>query len=138
MADAAVKVSDAARDLGVTPQAVRNLINAGELEADRAPNGHWRVRRHSFDAYLDQRAPRASRSIPQQPARELDLLIESLMRERDTYRTEALALRDAGLQLNAATQELRDAMQSMVRAQQLQSDALTQLLAPRSADDLAR
>ena len=59
--------------LGVSPQHVRRLIAAGELEAECLPNSHgWQLPFRSILAFEDRR--HASREVSDQAARDLDRL----------------------------------------------------------------
>ena len=65
-------------------------------------------------------------------------LIATLEWQRDHYRAEAAAISAAALSVNAAAQELRTVVVSLVAALDAQSDALSQLLGPASPQDMTR
>lgn len=65
-------------------------------------------------------------------------LVRALERERDRYRADAAAARTAALAVNSAARELDGAVRAMLDVLAHQSDALIQLLAPGSPEDLTR
>jgi excisionase family DNA binding protein len=147
-----LRVSDAARRLSVTSQAVRDWIHAGHLPA-RKEGRLWLVREQDVDRLAAGRAasqPRASTAGVEDRLRELTeavallnereaasaALVEALARERDRFRADAAASREAALRVNAAAREIDRAVRGLLDVLELQSDALTQLLAPASPEDL--
>jgi excisionase family DNA binding protein len=146
-----LRVTQVARRLSVTQQAVRDWIRAGELAA-RKHGRIWLVDARDLERFAGTRPARqqpASDSVGDQ-LRELTeavaqlgereaasaRLVEALERERDRFRAEAAASKEAALRVNAAAQEIDKAVRRLLEVLELQADALTQLLAPSSPDDL--
>ena len=148
-----VRVAEAARRLGVTPQTVRNWI-AGERLTGWRQGRAWVVDAASLEACAATRpaAPPAARkpaeveerlreltaAVDRLVARESDsaMLLEALQRERDRFRAEAASAKAAALRVNAAARETDKAVRQLLDVMEAQADALTQLLAPSTAEDL--
>ena len=62
--------------------------------------------------------------------------LRSLERERDRYRSDASAVRAAALAVNAAASDLDGSVRQVLEVLAHQRDALTQLLAPGSPEDI--
>ena len=56
--DPMLRVGAVADILGVHPNTARAWIEAGRIAGERAPGGHWRVRRSAVEAYRDAMANR--------------------------------------------------------------------------------
>jgi hypothetical protein len=152
-ASADLRVSDAALRLAVTPQTVRNWIRSGTLKAKKQ-DGIWAVDAASIERCAAARPLRAARErvdgstekrledlaalVATLAAREhtADDLLEALQRERDRFRSEAASAKEAALRVNAAARETHAAVRQLLAVLELQTDALTQLLAPSSLQDL--
>jgi hypothetical protein len=153
--DGRITVGRAASELGLSPQAVRNLIRAGKLVANKAPNDRWRLDGRSVSSYLaahgrkkqhdavaadeiKRRLDDLTRSIDvlMDADRSSVRLLEALERERDRYRADAAAVRAAALGLVASAQDTQSAVAQLLEVLQRQGDALVQLLAPGSPQDL--
>lgn len=146
-------VTEVARRLGVTQQAVRDWIHGGQLEAEK-PGRAWIIDQASFDRFALDRPPSPSRTtsagighdrlaelaaaVDRLVARESasDELLAAVQRERDHFRAEAAAAKEAALRVNSAAREIDKAVRGLLGVLELQSDALTQLLAPSSPQDL--
>ena len=149
---AGLRAAEVARRLGVTSQTVRNWIDSGELKAHKRGK-LWIVDRESYEAYA---ASRPASPPPVQPtdveARLVELteaverlasresateaLVEALSRERDRWRAEAAAAKEAALRVNSAAEQTHKAVEQLLEVLALQADALRQLLAPASVDDV--
>lgn len=154
-ASTTTSATEAARALEVSPQTVRNWIRNGTL-AGRKSNGTWRVEVRSVETRLAERPAKLSHALPptevQSRIDELassvqrllerdqaaERLLASTERERDRFRAEALAAREAALRVNAAARETDAAVRHLLDVLRQQSEALTQLLAPGSAEDLMK
>jgi excisionase family DNA binding protein len=147
----------AAKALDVSLQTVRNWVRSGKLSGTQTASGRVRVDAASVDAVLRARSavPRPTTGTPaslettlseiQHVLGELqsqDLastrLLKTVERERDRFRAEAAALRDASLQLVSAASETEAGVQKLLVVLDRQREALVQLLAPRSPEDLIR
>lgn len=142
-----VGASEAARRLGVTSQTVRDRIRAGSLTGRKDDRGRWRVPEDVLPV-----APAALEDDPSIGARvdhlEHELaelraaqdrgahVSDALAAERDRYRAEAVAARDAAARLNIAVAEASATARSLLNALDAQTESLTQLLAPGSPADL--
>jgi hypothetical protein len=138
-----VGVSKAAQDLGLTPQGVRDLIRSGKLEARKNEADRWRIDGDSLARYLSEHGPKegALSALDRLDRRvsELDRRIESLSEsasalttvenERDRFRSDASALRDALLLYIASAADVEAAFQK-------QRDAFAQLVRPGLIQDL--
>jgi hypothetical protein len=62
--------------------------------------------------------------------------LRGLQRERDRYRSDASAVRAAALAVNAAASDLDGSVREVLEVLAHQRDALTQLLAPGSPEDI--
>lgn len=143
----------AAEWLGVTPQTVRNLLGRQKLRGNQGDRGRWRVETASLEDYLAEHGRKnevhptgdLQREIKQLAAGVSELRsseamsarhVESLEQERDHYRADAAAAREAALMLISAAREVDGAVRQTLRVLELQTDALVQLLAPGSPGDL--
>lgn len=149
-----ISATDAARIAGVTAQTIREWCKNGLVEGvQTGPRQIWRVSGQSLDAYLAERRRRprfdpldelqhtvARLTSAVDELRETGAppaaLVASLERERDRYRAEVAAVREAALRVNSASRQLYEAVSSMLEVMRQQSDALEQLLAPASPLDL--
>lgn len=142
-------VTEAARELSVTPQTIRNWIRAERLEGKKVGRA-WVVSAAAVQREA-QRAPRRERSgsterqlaalvaaVERLEARSTtsEELLELTRRERDHFRADAATAREAALRVNAAAGEINAAVRHLLSILELQSDALTQLLAPATPGDL--
>lgn len=152
--EARVGVAQAAEELGLSSQRVRDLIRAGKLEACKRSNGRWLIDATSFRSYLasgDAQKPR--RPTHREIARRLNelsaavtalvesdrtsvSLLDAVERERDRYRADAAAVREAALRLLASAEDTQNAVVTLLNVMRTQGDALAQLLAPGSPQDL--
>ena len=148
----AVPVRVAAERLAVTGQTVRNMIRRGDLRG-RKEGRRWLVDGDDVER-LAQEQPGSRREPPAAPPTVGELaeavaellrreaaaskLVTALERERDRFRADAAAAREAALRVNAVARETDQAVRHLLEVLELQSDALTQLLAPGSPEDLAR
>jgi Helix-turn-helix domain len=148
------RVGQVAKKLGLSTQAVRNLIRSGKLKADKDPEGRWLIDAASADRYLaeygrrnpapagmervEERLGELARSV--ESLRESNVsatqLLETTERERDKHRAEASAVREAALRLIGSAQETNLVVAGLLKVLKQQEDALVQLLAPGSLDDL--
>jgi hypothetical protein len=150
-----MRVGAVASELGLSTQAVRNLIHSGQLEGSKGANGRWQIDASSFNSYAAEHV-RKKRSAPDMDRieRKLDELAHSIKRletdgaparvldaverERDRYRAEAAGAREAALRAVAAARDACFAIEQLLPAIREQNDALTQLLVPGSPQDLMR
>lgn len=147
----------AAEALDVSPQTIRNWVRRGTLAGTQTASGRLRVDAESVEAVLRRRSvmtepasgpPRSLEATLNDMQRilielqEKDLastrLLEAVERERDRFRAEAGALRDASLQLVSATSETDAGVRKLLDVLERQREALVQLLAPQSPEDLTR
>jgi hypothetical protein len=149
-----IRVTPVARRLGLTSQGVRDLIRAKKLDGVKDPEGRWLVTTKSLARYIAEHGTRTTTDpgIDRMErrlddlARSVETLLESngvgsklltaTERERDKHRAEAAAVREAALRLVASAQETNGAVQRLLGVMQRQEEALVQLLAPGSLDDL--
>jgi predicted site-specific integrase-resolvase len=142
-----VSVTETAKLLGLTPQAVRDRIRAGSLPGQKDDRGRWRIPPHAVPAAsgvsaesqaVDARLATVERQVADLvDARELHIeFVSTLSAERDRYRADAAAAREAAARMNVALAETRDTVRSLLNALDAQSEALTQLLTPGSPADL--
>lgn len=149
-----ISATEAAAIAGVTCQTIREWCKGGLVDGiQTGPRQIWRVSAPSLQSFLGQRgkSPRADALSQTQSAvaklisavAELrdgggasPALVASLERERDRFRAEAAAVREAALLVNSASRELYGAVRSMLEVMRQQGDALEQLLAPASPLDL--
>lgn len=144
--------SAAATKLGVCAQTVRNHLRAGVLRGYRESPRRWLVETASVEEYLARGGTELARDDLAQRVEELAAavrdslagqaaalaLVQALERERDRYRADAAAARAAALTVNASARELDGAVRKMLEVLAHQSDALIQLLAPGTPEDLTR
>jgi excisionase family DNA binding protein len=149
-----IGVGQAADELGLSTQAVRNLIRSDKLDGHKDPGGRWRIDAASVSDRVAKygrrkRAESDVRGIERtldELARSIDFLLESerssarlldaVERERDRHRADAATARDAALRLVASAQDTDSAVSELLGVLQKQRDALVQLLAPGSPQDL--
>jgi hypothetical protein len=149
-----IRVGAVAKDLGLSTQAVRDLIRSEKLEASKDPEGRWLIDAASAAAYLEAHGRRKPDSASAEKIeRRLDELaqaveairesnlgavgqLDAAERERDRYRAEAATARGAALQLVGSAEEKSHVVEGLLRVLQQQETALLQLLAPGSLDDL--
>jgi excisionase family DNA binding protein len=152
--------SEVASRLAVTSQAVRDWIHAGNLAA-RKEGRRWLVDAKDFERFaqarrgreqltpvavgdqhrtvgVEDQLRRLAEAVARLGEREAASarLVEALERERDRFRAEAAASKEAALRVNAAAREIDTAVRRLLDVLELQADALTQLLAPASPEDL--
>jgi excisionase family DNA binding protein len=146
-----IRVSHAARQLGLSPQSVRNLIRAGRLSAEKDDTGRWMVRAEALERYLaDHGRHRPSDTGVddlKRKLRELDRTVQTLgdsnrvalarleavERESDRHRAEAATARTIALQLIQASEETRT---GLCKAAERVEQALVQALLPGSPESL--
>jgi hypothetical protein len=150
-----VRVSALAQRLGLSSQAVRDLIRAGKLKGTKDPEGRWLIEAESAEAYaathargkadgaadiariekkLDELATSVSSLRQENPL--ATRLLETTERERDKHRADAAAVRETALRLAASAQETHVAVSGLLNVLRGQQEALIQLLAPGSPADL--
>jgi hypothetical protein len=147
-----IRVSQVAEELGLSPQAVRNLIRNGKLHG-RKTDGRWLVEAASARRYLAAHGPRrrADGDLEQLQQRVNDLAhtVEALRqadisdvhraveREHDRHRADAVTAREVALHALASARATRSAMAELLEAMRTQEEALIQQLMPDSlADEL--
>jgi excisionase family DNA binding protein len=144
-----VSTGEAARRLGITQQAVRDRVRAGTLSG-RREGREWRV----DAANLPSKAPATPRALStgviaqrltdiesrlsemssaQQSA---DSAAAAIARERDRYRAEAAAAREAALRLSGVTRDAVGAARQLLEALDAQAEAIAQLVGPGSPQDV--
>lgn len=148
-----IPVRDAATRLGVSPQTIRNWLRRNRLKG-RMQGRTWlvdtksiealepRISRHAGNATQPsdiehdsaQLAETVNRLVQREAAAER--LLESIERERDRFRAEAAASKEAALRAIASSVEAQKAARQLLDALELQSDALAQLVAPSSPLDV--
>jgi predicted site-specific integrase-resolvase len=146
-----IRASQAADRLGLSPQAVRNLLRAGKL-AGQQRDGRWMVEESSVRAYLEThgRRPSATNRLAQLQGQvdELTRTVEQLVttdsprstlqaleRERDHHRADAVAA-NAALRLTLASgRATREAVSQLLEALRAQEEALVQQLVPGLLDE---
>jgi hypothetical protein len=149
-----IRVSQLAEELGLSNQAVRDLIHAGKVSAAKDPEGRWLIDGESARSYVAAHAPaKTATSDVKRLEEKLDRLVSGLgelqsanataqqllaatERERDAHRAEASAVREAALRLVSSAQETHTAVSGLLNVMKGQQDALIQLLAPGSPADL--
>jgi excisionase family DNA binding protein len=151
-----LRVSVAAQRLGVTTQTVRNWIRSGALPAHK-DQGIWVVDAESVERYAVERPERRGHGASTVGSIEERLtalttmvtslvqretatreLVEALQNERDRFRAEVATAKDAALRVNAAARETYAAVGELLAVLDRQADALAQLLAQASPQDLER
>jgi hypothetical protein len=149
-----IRVGSVAKDLGLSTQAVRDLIRSGKLEGSKDPEGRWLIDAASAAAYLathgrrkpdaasveriERRLDELAQAVATLKESNTDAanLVEAAERERDRYRTDAATARGAALRLVGSAEEKSQVVESLLKILQQQEAALLQLLAPGSLDDL--
>lgn len=146
----------------MSDQTVRNRVRSGPLRGRKDASGYWQVEAASVEEYLAAHglefaeADLADGAVASR-IEELNVKVDALLardaasaglvaalerecaslgRERDHHRADAAAAKAAALDVNAAARELDGGVRSMLEVLRRQSDALTQLLAPGSPDEL--
>jgi hypothetical protein len=149
-----MRVGAVAKDLGLSTQAVRDLIRSEKLAGSKDPEGRWLIDAASTAAYLEthgRRKPDAA-SVEKIERRLDDLaqevealkkssvgsvdLLAAAERERDRFRAEAATAREAALRLVGSAEEKSHVVEGLLKVLQQQEAAVLQLLAPASLDDL--
>ena len=143
----------AAMLLNVSPQTVRNWVRGGKLSATRTSAGRFLVDAVSVDAVLgaEEAGPSGAGTeagtleeirqiLGELQSRDLRAarLLEAVERERDRFRAESAAFREAALQLLSAASETDSGVRRLLDVLERQREALIQLLAPGSPEDLTR
>lgn len=156
-------VAVAAARLGVSDQTIRNRLRSGPLRGRKDASGYWQVEAASVEEYRADGSQLADADLADgdvaSQLEELNVKVDELLardaasadlvaslqrervalgRERDHHRADAAAAKAAALDVNAAARELDGGVRSMLEMLRRQSDALTQLLAPGSPDDLTQ
>jgi peptidoglycan hydrolase CwlO-like protein len=153
--DGRIGVGQAAIELGMSTQGVRDLIRAKKLQAIKSPKGQWRIEPSSVQRHLrdhGQKPGKAQFDVDALHKKVDDLadsidalmaerksstqLLEALEQERDRHRADAVASRAAALGLLASTQDTHSAIEDLLGALSKQGDVLTQFLTPGSLQDL--
>lgn len=137
--------------LGVTAQTIRQWCEVGKLKARRAGERRvWRVDRASVDSLVALRPQPTAQADLAIQIRDLRVavdrlrsdrsadpsLVAALERERDHYRGESAAVREAALLVNSAARETSSAVRHLIDVLEQQSAALEQLLAPSTPFDV--
>jgi chromosome segregation ATPase len=147
------RVSRAADELGLSTQAVRNLVRSGKLAGSKDPEGRWLIDVDSLSEYLsrhgrhkpasgveriEERLDELTRSVASlsEASASATQLLELTERERDKHRAEAAAAKEAALLLVGSAREATSAVAGLLKSLQQQEEALVQLLAPGSPADL--
>lgn len=148
-----IRVSQVAEELGLSSQAVRNLIRNRKLHG-RKNEGRWLVEAASARRYLAAHGSRrpANGDLVQlrQQVNELARAVEIIQqadtsnashqaveRERDRHRTDAVTAKEVALSAIASARATRSAMAQLLEAMRMQEEALIQQLMPGSlADEL--
>lgn len=148
------RVGPVAKELGLSTQAVRNLIRSGKLKGSKDPEDRWLVDTASVAAYLEthgrrkpdaasterieQRLDALAAAVAALAETNVDAVSRAVIaeRERDRYRAEAATARGAALQLVGSAEEKSQVVEGLLKVLQQQEAALLQLLAPSSLDDL--
>lgn len=136
---------DAARRLAVTAETIRRWVDTGTLDGFREAR---KVRRRYFvSEQAVEELRRRRESGEHSPSEELHRLrervaeleaarhgreLDQLSRERDQYRAENSALKEALLRLNAAMEHTEQAATAHAAALREQREALSVLLTPHS------
>jgi excisionase family DNA binding protein len=149
-----VGVGQAAEELGLSTQAVRDLIRSGKLAGSKDLRGRWLIDAASVSGYvakhgrrkraaldaarIERRLEKLGRSVDSllEANTSAAQLLEAVERERDRYRSDAAATREAALHLVASAQDTHTAVSELLGVLQKQGGALVQLLAPGSPQDL--
>jgi hypothetical protein len=146
-----IRVSKVAEELGLSSQAVRNLIRNRKLHG-RKSDGLWLVEAASVRRYLAAhgRRRRADDDLVQlqQRVNELAQTVEAIRqadtadvshrtveRERDRHRADAVTAKEVALNVLASARVTRSAMAELLEAMRAQEEALIQQLMPDSLAD---
>ena len=148
-----MSVREAATQLGVTPQTIRNWLANHKLDGHQDGRKRvWRVTTQSVEAATPRTPgirlsaasgdgiPAVRQMLEQLLARETsaERVLTAVERERDRYRADAAAVREAAIRVNRAADDLRQVIPSLVGVLEEQSDALAQLLGPTTPAELLR
>jgi excisionase family DNA binding protein len=154
-----ISVTEAARRLSVSGQAVRNWLRSGKLSGDMG-RARWRVDVASVDAIapapdetdadevglqpgpagIEDRVDRLAAAVERLVERDdaSAKLVGALQRERDHFRAEAATAKEVALRVTMAARETDKAVRQLLDVLAIQADALAQLLAPSSPEGLVR
>lgn len=145
--------AQAAELLEIGEERVRQLCRNGTLAASKVPGGReWQI----DAAAVAERAGSIPPSRRRRPAASTEVSVDEIVeavirrlcqppdtsavaevrRERDRYRSDAAAVREAALHLTQAAREVRVGMAAALAALDEQAEALSALLAPGSVADL--
>jgi hypothetical protein len=141
--------------LAVTPERARQLITARELDAQQTPTKRWLITRASVEKYrlgtvertaessspnLEAEVQRPSEAVLrlEERAASSAVLLDAVSRERDRYRADAAAARGAAMEMQASIPDFTGVVQQLQLIIERQANALGQLLAPGSPEDLLR
>ncbi len=151
-----MSVTTSAHELGCSRQTIRNWLHEGKLAGAQRENGRWDVDAAGVNDHLVKLGRKRSASsdttelagevrrlatvVEELEQRESSAAtaLEALTRERDRYRAEAATMREAAIRLNAAAADAHGAMRQTLTVLEQQREALAQLLAPGSPDQLTR
>jgi hypothetical protein len=146
-----IRASQVAEELGLSPQAVRNLIRSEKLQG-RKNEGRWLVEAASVGRYLAAHGPRRRADGDlvqlQQRVDGLTQTLEAILRadtsersrrvverERDRHRADAVTAKEVALSALASARATRSAMTELLEAMHRQEQALIQQLMPSSLPD---
>jgi predicted transcriptional regulator len=146
-----IRVSQVAEELGLSPQAVRNLIRSRKLHG-RKNDGRWLVEAASTSRYLAAHGRR--RHVDgdlvrlQQQVNELAQAVEAILqgdtskrsqriveRERDQHRADLVTAKEVALGALASARATRSAISQLLEGMGKLDEALVQQLMPGSLDD---
>ena len=155
VADDRIGAGQAADELGLSTQGVRDLIRAQKLDATKGPNGRWSINATSVEGYLEEHGRKRGRTqsdvdsmrerlaelgqsiaVLMEDRRSSDRLFQALERERDRYRADAVASRAAAAAILASTKDTYSAVEGLLDALRKQENALTQFLTPGSLQEV--
>jgi hypothetical protein len=147
-----IGVRKAAEELGLSPQAVRDLIRSKKLKGKKNSADRWRIDPNSLSRYLSEHGRKegvlSGLERLEQRLDELDRRIDSpsesaptaalaaAERERDRYRSDAATLREVVRLYAESTEEADAAFASLRAASRKQREAVAQLLGPATVEDL--
>lgn len=148
-----ISVSDAADQLGMSSQAVRDLIRSNKLDGRKNASDRWRVDPNSLSRYISEHGRKERGASPvellEQRLNELTRRVDSLQestaegsrletaeRERDRYRSDASTLREVARLYVEASEDTDAAVASLFAASRKHRDALAQLMRPGSPEGL--
>ena len=148
-----IRVSQAAHELGLSSQAVRNLIHSKKLQGRKGEDGRWVLRATSVGDYLDahgrrrafnddltqlqRRVEEIARAVEAvRDAGPISLQLESADRERDRYRAEAVSARETAILALASAEGIDKTTRDLLDVMRVQRDALRQQLLPDTLEQL--